>query len=316
MQLLARGVLPCAAAIDTRSYMLLPRAVPLPTLTREVLLLGSYDTTAGAGPAGRAETQASARADGRSLCSDSSSSSNGGLTGLNTCTSEVLVEMLRHLKRSYWPFPWDTAVDAVYPAAVGSHGGFRSAAKAAMGDDVSAALAAIGKVAAWRLERGIWTSPGAGDLRRALAACERLVLLAGEQYPEERRDLAVLLLHCGNVGAARLELRTYLKSVSGPGGASLAAFSSLPVAREAESRTTALWGPDDRPDPFDLVLCRRLLQALDGAGAEAGNDLSAPGLEEPEEALGVESTLKAMPPWEQPPSSGGNSTRRYLPLTW
>ncbi len=37
----------------------------------------------------------------------------------------------------------------------------------------------------------------AGDLRRAKAACERLVLIAGEGFPAERRDLAVILLHCG-----------------------------------------------------------------------------------------------------------------------
>ena len=39
----------------------------------------------------------------------------------------------------------------------------------------------------------------AGDLRRAKAACERLVLVAGEAFPAERRDLAVILLHCGFV---------------------------------------------------------------------------------------------------------------------
>ena len=47
----------------------------------------------------------------------------------------------------------------------------------------------------------------AGDLRRAKAACERLVLIAGEEFPAERRDLAVILLHCGflpQVGLMRL----------------------------------------------------------------------------------------------------------------
>ena len=39
----------------------------------------------------------------------------------------------------------------------------------------------------------------AGDLRRAKAACERLVLVTGEAFPAERRDLAVILLHCGFV---------------------------------------------------------------------------------------------------------------------
>ena len=47
----------------------------------------------------------------------------------------------------------------------------------------------VSKVANHRLERGIWTSPGAGDIRRCRAACERLVLLgdAGRQEEEQER---------------------------------------------------------------------------------------------------------------------------------
>ena len=49
--------------------------------------------------------------------------------------------------------------------------------------------AQVSKVANHRLERGIWTSPGAGDIRRCRAACERLVLLgdAGRQEEEQER---------------------------------------------------------------------------------------------------------------------------------
>lgn len=43
------------------------------------------------------------------------------------------------------------------------------------------------------------SSSCAGDLRRAKAACERLVLVAGHAFPAERRDLGVILLHCGFV---------------------------------------------------------------------------------------------------------------------
>jgi hypothetical protein len=43
----------------------------------------------------------------------------------------------------------------------------RAAAKAALGnDEMSAALRAVSATAAHRLQRGIWTSPGAGDLNR------------------------------------------------------------------------------------------------------------------------------------------------------
>jgi hypothetical protein len=44
---------------------------------------------------------------------------------LNTCSSEALAELLRHLKRAYWPFPWDTNVDDPERGGRGSLGGFR-----------------------------------------------------------------------------------------------------------------------------------------------------------------------------------------------
>lgn len=45
---------------------------------------------------------------------------------------------------------------------------------------------AISATAAHRLQRGIWTSPGAGDLRRCIGACERLVMMVGDEQPRER----------------------------------------------------------------------------------------------------------------------------------
>jgi len=45
---------------------------------------------------------------------------DGGV--LNTCSSDVLVEMLRFLKRAYWPFPWQGTPD-------NAGGGFLSAAR-------------------------------------------------------------------------------------------------------------------------------------------------------------------------------------------
>lgn len=44
---------------------------------------------------------------------------------LNTCSSEALCELLRHLKRAYWPFPWDTNIDCLESGGRGSTGGFR-----------------------------------------------------------------------------------------------------------------------------------------------------------------------------------------------
>eukprot|EP00775_Hariotina_reticulata_P010072 gene10072-10227_t len=131
-------------------------------------------------------------------------------------SSEALVELLRHLKRSYWPFPWDTNIDSPGAGGAGSLGGFRAAAKAALGSDqLSAALRAVSATAAHRLARGIWTSPGAGDLNRCLAAAERLVMMVGDEQPQERRDLAVLLLHAGQPAAAAAELAAYMDATKG-----------------------------------------------------------------------------------------------------
>lgn len=85
----------------------------------------------------------------------------------------------------------------------------------------------MAKAAKHRLQRGIWTSPGAGDIRRAVAACERLVLLthscrtfatspaagsgsvAGDSVHEalERRDLGVLYVHAGLLEEGKVELQ-------------------------------------------------------------------------------------------------------------
>ena len=46
-------------------------------------------------------------------------------------SNQALIELLRHLKRSYWPFAWDTSVDTQHC----SHGGFRGAAKSALGSE-------------------------------------------------------------------------------------------------------------------------------------------------------------------------------------
>lgn len=130
--------------------------------------------------------------------------------GVNTWpAADALADVLRQLKRSYWPFRWDTALDSSEDGPCGSGGGFLAAARAVLGDGADAATEAIARTAAHRLARGIWTSSGAGDLRRARAAAERLVTLLGDTAPRERRDLGVLLLHCGELAAAGVELRAF-----------------------------------------------------------------------------------------------------------
>ena len=49
---------------------------------------------------------------------------------LNTCTSDALIQMLRHLKRAYWPFTWDSSQGlAEDKRGLGIGGGFAGAAK-------------------------------------------------------------------------------------------------------------------------------------------------------------------------------------------
>jgi hypothetical protein len=147
----------------------------------------------------------------------------GGSIHLNTWPAyDALTQLLRHLKRAYWPVRWDTALDDPSDGPYGSGGGFLAAAASALGDDdADAATTAIARTAAHRLARGIWTSSGGGDIRRAVAACERLVLVLDQRrraapsdgspatarleaaHARERRDLGALLLLAGDVGAAR-----------------------------------------------------------------------------------------------------------------
>lgn len=49
---------------------------------------------------------------------------------LNTCTSDAIVQMLRHLKRAYWPFAWDSSQGLAEDSrGLGIGGGFEGAAK-------------------------------------------------------------------------------------------------------------------------------------------------------------------------------------------
>ena len=80
---------------------------------------------------------------------------------LNTCTSEALVQLLRHLKRAYWPYQWATALDDPAHGVHGSGGGFAAAAENALGmAQMDAYTQALSRTAKHRLDRGIWTSTG------------------------------------------------------------------------------------------------------------------------------------------------------------
>ncbi|PIM99326.1 hypothetical protein CDL12_28184 [Handroanthus impetiginosus] len=102
----------------------------------------------------------------------------------------LLVELLKDLKNAFWPFQLDHARSPFLRAAQAAQGftGFNVTKESAL-------ELASAKAARHRLQRGVWTSVRFGDMRRALSACERLILLKTD--PKELRDYAVLLYHCG-----------------------------------------------------------------------------------------------------------------------
>lgn len=106
-------------------------------------------------------------------------------------TSEsLLVEILKDLKDAFWPFQFDRTRSLFLRAAQAAqcYDQFSST-------ETSGLRIASAKAAEHRLRRGVWTSVPFGDMWRALAACERLILL--ETDPKELRDYSVLLYHCG-----------------------------------------------------------------------------------------------------------------------
>ncbi|CAG9463334.1 unnamed protein product [Pedinophyceae sp. YPF-701] len=140
-RLLVSGALSCGVIVDCEDFTEPPTARPAPGFTREALVA----------------------ADGRVA---------------NTCTTDALCEVLRTLKRAFWPFAWESNVAA---DPTGAQGGFEAAARTALEGDDDATTEAISRFAKYRLKRGIYTSTGAGDLRRCVPACERLVLLCGDR---------------------------------------------------------------------------------------------------------------------------------------
>ncbi|KAI8571593.1 hypothetical protein RHMOL_Rhmol01G0131900 [Rhododendron molle] len=129
---------------------------------------------------------------------------------LHIMTSQsLLMENLRDLKIAFWPFQLDNTESLFLRAA--------HAANCSDGSnnvEESAFNLASAKAARHRLERGVWTSVRFGDMRRALSACERLILL--EADPKELRDYSVLLYHCRFYEKSLQFLRYYQDSKKQP----------------------------------------------------------------------------------------------------
>ncbi|KAF9688780.1 hypothetical protein SADUNF_Sadunf01G0023700 [Salix dunnii] len=100
------------------------------------------------------------------------------------------MQILRNLKEAFWPFQHDHTKSLFLRAAHAA-----DCVDTSKTFEGSSAQLASAKAAQHRLDRGVWTSVHFGDMRRALSACERLILL--ESDPKELRDYSVLLYHCG-----------------------------------------------------------------------------------------------------------------------
>jgi hypothetical protein len=201
-RLLIAGAIDFVARVECSNMSSRPTVTLIEGITREMALGGSSTDGGSGGGGGAALVDSTTTTNNDGMGTATTNDYNRDATEnnlvLNMCSTDVLAECLSYLKRAYWPFPWD-----------GLSGGFGGAARAFLDGAESAEAEAIARTARHRLERGIWTSPGAGDLRRALAAAERLVILRGEEVPEERRDLAVLYCHAGMLREAKVELKAY-----------------------------------------------------------------------------------------------------------
>lgn len=116
----------------------------------------------------------------------------------------LLTEILTTIKDIYWPWKVingslegsnflkaaDAANHGIHMAASAPVESLFTAPSNIMGSEVASARAAK-----HRLQRGIPTSTSFGDMRRALAATERLVLLGADR--KELRDYGILLYHSG-----------------------------------------------------------------------------------------------------------------------
>ncbi|KAH7667023.1 hypothetical protein IHE45_12G032400 [Dioscorea alata] len=126
----------------------------------------------------------------------------------------LLVEILRDLKAAFWPFQHTKSnslfLRAAYAANHVSGPSFASESYSEPDAAVSGLEIASAKAAQHRIERGVWTSVRFGDMRRALSACERLILLATDY--RELRDYAVLLYHCGHYEQCLHYLKLYKTS--------------------------------------------------------------------------------------------------------
>ncbi|KAH7287271.1 hypothetical protein KP509_32G048100 [Ceratopteris richardii] len=145
---------------------------------------------------------------------------------------DLLVEILRTLKHVYWP--WKVmngsaeGSDFMKAADAANHGISVSANGISENLFASSSTTMMTQFIS-KLQQGNWTSPNIGDMRRALAASERLLLL-GER--NELRDYGMLLYHCGLFEPALSYLTAYRDCKDGHVGPTAPHSSEESIALE------------------------------------------------------------------------------------
>ncbi|KAK4796977.1 hypothetical protein SAY86_029303 [Trapa natans] len=117
----------------------------------------------------------------------------------------LLEEILRDLKVAFWPFQHNHTKSLFLRAADAANCIDKSDFRDESGFDLASS-----KAAQYRLDRGVWTTVRLGDMRRALSACERLILIGAD--PTELRDYSILLYHCGFFMQSLQYLKLYVES--------------------------------------------------------------------------------------------------------
>eukprot|EP00271_Cylindrocystis_brebissonii_P008079 TRINITY_DN22111_c0_g1_i1.p1 TRINITY_DN22111_c0_g1~~TRINITY_DN22111_c0_g1_i1.p1 ORF type:complete len:538 (-),score=106.86 TRINITY_DN22111_c0_g1_i1:196-1809(-) len=189
----------------------------------------------------------------------------------------LLYEVLFALKQLFWPWRWEGSGRTQSSSKRRNSGGFLEAATAnsqggGMGlmgpppcgqSGRSGAELASARAAQYRLQRGIGTSAGFGDLRRAMAACERLVLLGMDE--RDGRDYGVLLFHCGEYELAQTYLSAYAKAKDDEQLAALTSpLKQLQLLREPHQQDEAV-----EAEALVLLMDRLQLMLLERSWEEA-----------------------------------------------
>ncbi|XP_065868837.1 uncharacterized protein [Euphorbia lathyris] len=117
-------------------------------------------------------------------------------------TQILLQEILRNMKETFWPFQHDYLKSLFLRAADAVNCIHRSSTEESGFGRASATSATR-----HRLDYGELTNISNGDMRLALSACERLIMV--ECDPKELRDYSILLYHCGFYDLSLQYLKLY-----------------------------------------------------------------------------------------------------------